>query len=101
MHGHPPTAYEHQQLSNTNPNNNNNNSSSQIPVIAAAAQAILEQNNAAAAAFAANAFYRFQHQQPFHQTPSMVRLITFYSFLVVIISYLLDRSTTIIIISTM
>jgi hypothetical protein len=67
MHGHSTTAtYEHQQQTN------NNNNSSQIPVIAAAAQAILEQNNAAAAAFAANAFYRFQQQQPFHQTQPMI-----------------------------
>jgi len=77
MHGHPPSSstYEHQQQTNNN-NNNNNNNSSQIPVIAAAAQAILEQNNATAAALAANAFYRYQQQNPsmpFHQTQSMVK----------------------------
>ena len=88
MHGHPTTTYEHpSSSSNNNPTNTNN--SSQIPVIAAAAQAILEQNNVAAAAFAANAFYRFQHQQQpsFHQTPSMVRKNSF-SFSVDILSSL-------------
>ncbi|CAF4656706.1 unnamed protein product [Rotaria sp. Silwood1] len=74
IHGHPTTATTYDNQQQTNNNNNHNNNSNQIPVIAAAAQAILEQNTAAAA-YAANAFYRFQHQNPsipFHHTQSMI-----------------------------